>query len=279
MKVKKKAKSHSENSRPTGSSRAYYFAVAALMLYIAFEVYGPALRGPFVYDDFSLPYYDPVFHTERFANWIHRDRPLLMLSYWINFQLSGRDPHWYHIFNLFFHLLNSVAVFLIARRLLALEVLDRWRREVLAVLAATLFLLHPLQTESVAWVAGRSESLSALFFLSAFTLFLYRPEGAIRWARSLVILFLFACAVATKEHTAILPIVLVVTDYFTAREDRIGEIRGNWRLYLPMLLGGLLAGIFVWSVISTSQSAGFHGAGVSWLSYAFTQCRVFYMYL
>lgn len=280
MKARKMSKSRPNvNALPENRWWLYYLGIAALIVYTAFEVYGPALHGPFVYDDFSLPFYNPLFHTERLMEWIRGVRPLLMISYWINFQLAGRDAYWYHFLNLLIHLANSVAVYLIVRRILVREVLDRARLEIFAVFAGTLFLLHPLQTESVAWVAGRSESLSVLFFLYAFVVFLYRPSEAIGWGRAVLVLLLYACAVASKEHTAILPVLLVFTDLWWAPEDRIGAVRRNWRLYMPMLFGGLLAGIFVWNVLSKSESAGFGGAGVSWFSYALTQGRVLFVYL
>jgi len=56
-------------------------------------------------------------------------------------------------------------------------------------------------------------------------------------------------------------------------------VRRNWRLYLPMLCGGLLAGTFIWTMLNNSTSAGFDHAGVNWLSYALTECRVFFEYL
>ncbi len=276
LKAKNKIQIEPEAARRRG---LWYFAAVAIFVFAAFELYGPALHGPFVYDDFSLPYYNRLFHTERFVNWVGNVRPLLMLSYWINFQLSGRDPHWYHVFNVLFHVANSAAVYLIVLRILGREAIDDSRRQIVAVFAAALFLVHPVQTESVAWVAGRSESLSAVFFLWALTLFLYRPTGAIGWDRSALILFLFACAVASKEHTATLPIVLLLTDLWWAPEGATGAVRRNWRLYVPMLLGGLAAGKFIWNVVSSSQSAGFGVAGVSALSYALAQCRVIWVYL
>src|ERR1700680_2339801 len=250
MKAKKKNKSDASPPSKATASHPYYLAIVAILVYAGFEAYRPALHGPFVYDDFSLPYYSPLFDTGHLISWITTVRPLLMFSYWINFQLSERDPHSYHVFNLLLHLINSGGVYLIVRRLLDLEALDQWRRESLAVFAAALFLLHPIQTESVAWVAGRSESLSALFFLYAFVLFLYRPSGAIGWVRSISILFLFTCALASKEHTATLPILLLLTDVFWTQKDRMSAIRGNWRLYLPMLLGGLVAGKLIWKIVS-----------------------------
>jgi hypothetical protein len=277
--IRVKTVAQTKPGAPAGNWRSYYFVIAALVIYAVFQVYGPALRGPFVYDDFSLPFYNPYFPTASLSAWITGVRPLLMFSYWANFQLSGRNPFSYHVANLLFHLANSVAIYLIARRILSWETLEKWRREILAGFAGLLFLMHPVQTESVAWIAGRSESLSVLFFLYAFTVFLYRPSGPIGWLRSIFVLALFACAAATKEHTATLPLILVLTDLYSSRENRIQALRQNWRLYLPMAAGALVAGAFIWRVVSTSKSAGFSGAGVSWASYALTQCRVFYMYL
>ena len=268
-----------ETQNPTGRQRHYYFAVAAILACVAFEVYGRALHGPFLYDDFSLPFYKPRFPTESFSAWITGVRPLLMFSYWINFQLSGRDTYSYHILNLILHLANSSVVFLIVRRILARGQVERWQLETLSVFAGALFLLHPIQTESIAYIAGRSEALSALFFLCAFTMFLYRPSPSIDWRRSALILILFACALASKEHTVILPILLLITDLFWSSEERIIAVRRNWRLYLPMLSGSLLAATFIWTMLNDSTSAGFDRAGVNWLSYALTECRVLFEYL
>jgi hypothetical protein len=279
MKAKKKRTCRPETAQLGKSWRPYYIAITALLVCAGFEAYGPALHGPFVYDDFSLPYYSLFFPKEHLTEWINGVRPLLMLSYWMNFLLSGRATYSYHIFNLLCHLANATAVFLIARRILAKEVLDGGTREILALFAGTLFLLHPIQTESVAWIAGRSENFSALFFLYACTLFLYLPSKSLGWGRSVAILVLFACAVASKEHTAILPILLVFTDLWWSPDDWTGAVRRNWRLYLPMLCGSLVAAKIIWDVVSGSASAGFSGAGVTWSSYALTQCRVFFVYL
>ena len=268
-----------ETQVPTSRQHYYYFAVTAILACVAFEVYGRALHGPFLYDDFSLPFYKPRFPTESFSAWIAGVRPLLMFSYWINFQLAGRDTYSYHILNFIFHLVNSSVVFLIVRRILAQEPIERWQLDTLSVFASALFLLHPVQTESIAYIAGRSEALSALFFLCALTVFLYRPSPSIDWRRSALILILFACALASKEHTAILPILLLFTDLFWSPEERIIAVRRNWRLYLPMLCGGLLAATFIWTMLNNSTSAGFDHAGVNWLSYALTECRVFFKYL
>src|SRR6266496_5796162 len=103
-----------------------------------------------------------------------------MLSYWLNFQISDTDTLWYHIFNVLLHIGNSFLVFLIVHRVLSFPNAhaglppDNARNLLLSLFAAGVFLLHPVQTESVAYVASRSDTLSVFFFLAAFALFLHR---------------------------------------------------------------------------------------------------------
>ena len=257
----------------------WWLLAAIVVVQGAFAVYNPALRGPFLFDDFSLPFYNPLRRTEHFSAWVTTVRPLLMLSYWINYQLSGQQTLWYHIFNVSFHSVNAFLVWRIARNLLTqVKVLD-WRREVLSVFAGALFLLHPVQTESVAYVAGRSESLSALFYLLALSIYLSRPPGGIGWKRAGAVLLFFGAAVCTKEHTITLPAVLLLTDMFWARENPMQAIRRNWRLYAPISVVAVLGGLFVVWVLSRAATAGFHISGVPWDRYLLTQFRVIFTYM
>src|SRR5262249_8980426 len=151
--------------------RPWQYALGAFFLiFLALEVYSPALDGPFVFDDTYLPFMAPGFRQ-----WFGV-RPLLMLSFWINFQWTGLEPYSYHVLNVLFHSINSVLVFFIVRRLLEWEHVDRRLRDTIAGFSAGLFLLHPVQTESVAYVASRSETLSLIFFFGGYLVFLYRKE-------------------------------------------------------------------------------------------------------
>lgn len=276
----KQPKSRQATAEIQRSWNLYSIGLAALLVFITFQAYGPALHGPFVLDDLGLPYYNPRFETERFASWISGVRPLLMLSFWGNFQLSGRDTFWYHVVNVLLHLLNGGLVYFIVRRILGRREQDTTRRDLASAAAALLFLLHPVQTESVAYIASRSETLSGVFFLAAFALFLYRGPGELRWRRSLAILVLFACALATKEHTVVLPVLLVLTEVWWFSPNPLTAIRRDWRLYLPMLAGAVVSAALILRILKHSTSAGLSIAGVGdSLSYFFTECRVFLLYV
>jgi protein O-mannosyl-transferase len=152
---------------------------------------------------------------------------------------------------------------------------DGRRRDVLAVFAGALFLLHPLQTESVAYVASRSEVLSVFFCFAAFALFLYNRDDGIRWPRALAIVVLFGAAVVTKEHTVMLPALVLLTDYFWKR----GGLRKNAILYGMIALAGAGGAAFVLRTLRSADTAGFGMKGLSPGTYFFTQCRVIGMYV
>ena len=90
-----------------------YLLGAFLLVFLAFEIYQPAIRGPFLFDDRYLPFFESEFANAPLRSWIAGVRPALMLSYWLNFQLVQTEPYWYHVTNVFFQAANAVFVALI----------------------------------------------------------------------------------------------------------------------------------------------------------------------
>src|SRR5687768_16056464 len=96
----------------------WYIAGAILFAaFVAFEVYGPALRGEFLFDDSYLPFLRPEMQNAPLHGWLGV-RPFLMFSFWLNYQSSGVDPYPYHAFNVVLHTFNAVLAALIVRKLL-----------------------------------------------------------------------------------------------------------------------------------------------------------------
>jgi tetratricopeptide (TPR) repeat protein len=244
-------------------------------LFLVFEAYGPALHGPFVLDDLYLPYGDPDAPVLRLTDWLHFQRPLLMFSYWVNYQMSGSEPHVYHTTNVFLHFLVSILVTFIAARLLEWAGVSGRMRIALAVFSGGIFLLHPLQTESVAYVASRSEVLSVLFYYAAFAVFIYSNRDSISWPRAIAVVVLFGAAAATKEHTLTLPVLLLLTDFFWHR----GGLRKNAVLYGLLAAVCAVGAVVVWRVLFAADTAGFRVKDLSPASYFFTQCRVIWTYI
>jgi tetratricopeptide (TPR) repeat protein len=262
---------------PANHFIAYLLAFFAVML-VGFQIYSPALRGQFVFDDLFLSYTNPHAASFSLAQWCGL-RPILGLSFWANFQASGLNPLPYHAVNILLHCFSSILLFFIARKLLALVGTTGVTAQLLAGFAGTIFLVHPMQTEAVAYIASRSENLSVFFLFAAFGVFLYRRSAAVSWPESVAILILFACAVGTKEHALMLPAIFLLTDYFFNPAYTFSGIRANWRLYIPITFVALAATVFVWSYVSRDAMIGFHLQGLTWYQYFFTQCRALFAYV
>lgn len=259
-----------------------YVIAAFLVFFTALEAYGPALHGPFAFDDLFLPYSQKWAPERSLLEWMGL-RPLLGASFWLTFQLGGYNTFPYHVTNVLLHSISSVLVFFIVRRLLSgltngMETAGP-RRSILAAFAAILFLLHPVQTESVAYIASRSEALSVMFFLAAFCLFLMRRTAGASWGVALGVIAFFGCALASKEHAVALPALLLLTDYYFNPGFRFDGIRANWRIYLPVAALAVLGSVMIWTYVSRDPMIGFHIQGISWWQYFFTECRALFLYL
>ena len=139
--------------------------------------------------------------TETIGYWL----PVTWLSHALDVQLFALNPAGHHLDNAIIHALNSALLFL----LLA------WvtRRVGPSLLVAALFAVHPLNVESVAWVAERKNVLSTLFFLlaiAAYAWYARKPD----WRRYLLVAFLFAAGLMAKPMLVTLPFVLLLLDYW-----------------------------------------------------------------
>jgi tetratricopeptide (TPR) repeat protein len=270
------SRSHGKQSRPASSGWMAYVLAAAGALVAAFLVYGPSLHGAFQFDDTTLPFTIDI--GAPFRVWVTSLRPILMGSYWMNSKISGDDPSSYHLVNILIHWVASCLVFLIVRRLLEGAAVPKSRLTLIAGFTAAIFLLHPVQTEAVAYVAGRSECLSDMFLFAAFAVFLYRRQAAVSWATVAGVLALFGAAALSKEHTVALVGLLLLTDFWWNPGFSFQGIRRNWALYLPILVGAVAVAYYFRELITNATTAGFGMKDLTWYQYFFTECRALFVY-
>ena len=148
------------------------------------------------------------------ANW----HPLTWLSHMVDCQLYGLNPRGHHLTNVFFHIANTVFLFLLFVRMTGAT----WR----SAFVAALFALHPLHVESVAWVAERKDVLSTLFFmltLLAYARYAERPA----LARYVTVFCTFALGLMAKPMLVTLPFVLLLLDYWPLGRCAFGGQTGT----------------------------------------------------
>lgn len=125
-------------------------------------------------------------------------RPILTLSFMLDFLWAGIVPFFYHLSNIIYHLVASCLFFAVLRKL------DIGRKA--AACWALAFTIHPLFSQAVAWIPGRNDSLLAIFSLASFAMLMEYSEkkGKARFVLQLIFL---ALALLTKETAAVLPAI------------------------------------------------------------------------
>ena len=210
---------------------------AVLLTVVTFWVYAPVRNHEFLeYDDDKYVTNDVrvqqglswdnviwALTTVQTAtgNW----HPLTTLSHMLDCQLFGLDPAGHHLTSLLFHLANVLLLFGVLQRMTG----ALWP----SAMVAALFGLHPLNVESVAWVAERKNVLSTLFWL----LTIWAYAGYVRrpgWLRYLGVAGLCMLGLMSKPMTVTLPCTLLLLDYWPL--GRLGKDWKEFQARLPRLV-------------------------------------------
>ncbi len=185
------------------------FVSLTFLLLIGFVLYAFNLRGPLFWDDADWITNNPFLHALTWTNiqfiFSHDAlagigsvsnyyRPFLFITFLLNYVVSGTGPFSYHLVSNLIHLSNGIMLYYLV---------DRWigsRRA--AFLASLLFIIHPLQTESVAYISGRGDPLSIFFILGGIILWLNNR----RWLAGLAAIL----AVLSRETAVLFPAYLML---------------------------------------------------------------------
>jgi protein O-mannosyl-transferase len=193
-------------------------------------------ENPFI-KNFSPQGFVNIFTHAYFAAYI----PITLVTYWLEYHLWGMQPMGYHVVNVLLHAANGALVYLFLNRLL--------HKRRVAVFAAVLFIAHPLQVESVAWVAERKTLLAMFFMLLAFLAHLRSAdEDAPAWALPAAWI-MFALAAFAKPIVVGAPILFMVYDIFWAKKPLLRSIARN---IMPLVI----AVVASYLIVRTHESGG-----------------------
>lgn len=182
-------------------------------------VFGQTLEHEFVnYDDGEYVFQNPavlqglswggfvyaITHTQG-ANW----HPLTTLSHMADCQLYGLNPSGHHLTNVLLHSMVAMLLFIFLRQMSGAF----WP----AAFVSTVFAIHPLRVESVAWVAERKDVLSGLFFVLTLQAYVWYARGPRSLRRYAGVIVLFALGLMSKPMLVSLPLVMLVLDWWPLR--------------------------------------------------------------
>ena len=183
--------------------------------------------------------------------------PLTWLSHMLDTQLFGLNPAGHHLTNLLLHIANVLLLFAVLQKMTGSVWCSAW--------VATLFALHPLNAESVAWVSQRKTVLSTLFWLLtllAYVGYVKKPD----WKRYLGMMGIFVLGLMAKPMLVTLPCVLLLLDYWPL--GRLGKDPKEFWERLPRLAAEklpLFIPVAVASVVAIQAQAQM-GSISSWQS-------------
>lgn len=189
-----------------------------LIISIAFIAYLPCIKNGFVnWDDniyvvqnnmirfFDWGNVKGIFTSSFFGNY----QPIAILSYLFEYRFFKLNPAVYHMTNLLLHLLNCALVFMLIYKI--------GRSVFIAFITAVLFGIHPLQVETVVWVSERKGLLSAFFLFSSIICYMKYLDNLRQKKYYFFSLSLFILSLLSKPLSVMLPLVLLVIDYFIYR--------------------------------------------------------------
>jgi len=253
---------------------------AAVIVFGVLVAYANSFQGAFVFDDGPSIGRNESIRSLRTAlqppgeiGQTVAGRPLLNLTFALNYAVHGLDARGYHVVNVAVHAAAALLLFGLARRAFgtgALAPSFARHATMLAGLIALLWALHPLQTAAVTYVVQRAESLAALLIL--LTLF-----AAARDWRWLAVAAVFA-GVAVKETVVVAPVLVLLYDRLVRGEGFLAALRQRWPLYAGLTASWLLLG---WLVLGGKARGGTAGleTNIGVLEYALTQIKAVALYL
>jgi tetratricopeptide (TPR) repeat protein len=192
-------------------------------------------------------------------------RPFTIFSLSIDYAIWKRWAPGLRLTNLTLHAINGFLVFLLCTSLVGPGIVP--------TAAMVIYLVHPVHTEAVSSIIGRSDLFSACFFLAAWLLF---RKGRIFWSAAL-----FALALLSKENAIVLPAILFLDLWLSGPSTGKSLAKGVWQLlvFVPVALGYIALHFGVLHSLGIPASAQYMAGRWTYAERLFTAGRVFLKYL
>ena len=229
--------------------------------YFIIIIFGLLLYAVTIFFDFSflddnaliLDNYEVISDVSQIGNFFTNDvffsdnnfyyRPLFSVSLFLDTLISGNFPWFFHLMNVWLHIIATCLVFSLLKKLKS--------SEPVSFFLSLLFLFHPALAQAVAWIPGRNDSLLTIFIVSAFIYFLNFLKEPLPKYYIFSLLF-FIASLFTKETAIFLPLLAIF--YYLLIDNRKMKVSDVW-----MFGGGLIAVTLIWIFF---RSLAINGGGV-----------------
>jgi len=236
------------------------FLLAAFLTIVLLVIlaHGTSLKNSFYFDDAhilinnqavrsleNIPrfFYDISTSSCDYNN--YQFRPIVTLSYALNYAAGGLEPYGYHIVNLLIHILCGLLVFLIIKKLIL-----RWGdiskkyAILIAFSAAAFFIVAPQNVETINYCSARSSSFATLFYLLGFWIYLYARERHV--LLYLPVALCMILGLMSKDIIGSFPVLLIFYEYWErGRKNYHNPKYDNYRKAVPWIFLGLILLLYI----------------------------------
>ncbi len=160
--------------------------------------------------------------------------PVTVLVQAIEYSFFQDDAQGYHTVSFLLHLLNSVLLYFLVRRLA--------KNEIAAFICSLLFAVHPAHVESVSWVSAQKDLLYTFFYFATLICYLaYLQEGGKKYRWYVLMLLLFLLSLLSKAQAVTLPVIMLLIDWYRQEKFTIRMLLEKVPFFILSLLFGVLA--------------------------------------
>lgn len=213
-----------------------------LLLLLTIIVYSDSLRNGFTnWDDdrhitlnndiknISLQNIKTIFST----SYVGMYHPLTTLSFAVEYSIFGLSAPAFHTTNLLLHLLNILLIYFLVLWLL--------KSHKATFFTAFIMALHPMHVESVCWITERKDLLYALFFISALIVYIKYIKDTSKIRNLILVLILFILSLLSKSAAVVLPVVMLLIDWFSQRKITVKILLEKVPFFLFSILFGVIS--------------------------------------
>jgi tetratricopeptide (TPR) repeat protein len=256
-------------------------------------LYGNTLHSPFALDDYhNILANKPIRITEISYAKLKEvgqksllvNRPVANISLALNYYFHQYNVKGYHLFNIAVHILTGILLYIFVRKtLLLLQNKSRNEAKWIAFIASLLWLVHPLQTQSVTYIIQRMNSLAALFYLLSFVLYIMArttPGAMKKFILAICSVSAGLLAIGSKENAVILPAFILLYEWYFFQNLQF-KFKKHHYLIIAVLLTFSIGAAFFYLGNNPFESIiiGYGGRDFTLQERLLTQLRVVVFYI
>ncbi|MDD5522831.1 MAG: tetratricopeptide repeat protein [Kiritimatiellae bacterium] len=253
-----------------------------VIIFAGVMVYTSSFSGVFVFDDYVWIVNNNDIKS-LWTSFLGSSRPLVGFTFYLNYLVSGLKVADYHFFNLTIHLFAGLLLFGILRntlRLVKFEVQNQANSTLFSLIVALIWIVHPLQVESVTYIVQRSESLMGMFYLLTLYCFIKGVTADVtahHWFTGAII----SCALGMtcKPVMVTAPLIVLFYDRTFISGSFVEALRKHRGVYIGLAATWLILIALLSVPNESSSSAGFGAITTSPVCYLMTQAGVILHYI